>query len=137
MENLSRRAVLTGACAILTMGFVNIPSAANASVKRLSDGRLSVRIKSIPELASVGGAVQIGKLKGTPVGLARTGDTKYVAFSLACPHQGVKVVKSENGWVCPAHQSEFESDGDLLLGPATSRLTRIPVRLRSGNAVIG
>ena len=137
MEEVSRRSVLSGACALLALGLVNMPVAANASVKRLRDGRLLVRVKAIPELTEVGGAVQIGKVKGKAVGLARTGANTYVAFGLACPHQGVTVVRQGAGWVCPAHLSEFEADGDLLLGPATSRLTRIPSRLSKGRVTVG
>lgn len=114
-----------------------MPVAASASVRKLSDGRLSVRVSSLPELAEVGGAVQIGKIKGKAVGLARTGTSKYVAFSLTCPHQNYTVVREGNGWVCPAHKSEFEADGDLLLGPATSRLPRIPSRLVKGRLIVG
>lgn len=137
MENLTRRSVIQGACALFAASFVGLPEAANASVKRIANGRLSVRVKLIPELSEIGGAVQIGNFKGKPAGLARTGTDTYVAFSLACPHQGVTVERSDKGWVCPAHMSEFESDGDLVLGPATRRLPRIPSRFSNGRVIVG
>jgi hypothetical protein len=40
-----------------------------------------------------------------PVAIARTGTSKYIAFNLACPHQGVIVARNEKGWVCSAHLS--------------------------------
>lgn len=137
MEELSRRSLIAGACAIIALGSVNLPVAANASVKKIANGRVSVRVRAIPELSQVGGAVSIGKVKGKPVGLARTGPSTYVAFSLVCPHQGVTVVREGNGWVCPAHRSEFEVDGDLVLGPATSRLPRVPSRVSGSRVIVG
>lgn len=137
MSDVSRRSLLTGVCASIALGVVNIPIAAEASVKKLSNGRLSVKVSAIPELSKVGGAVRIGKYKGQEVGVARTGASRYVAFNLACPHQGVTVIREGNGWVCPAHRSEFEANGNLMLGPATSGLVRVPSRLSRGQLIIG
>lgn len=137
MENMSRRAVLTGACALIALGSTALPAAAQSAIRTLPDGRLAVRLKGVPELANVGGAVSIGTIKGNPVGVARTGPSAYRAFSLRCPHQGAKVVRSAVGWTCPAHGSEFEADGDLILGPATTSLSRVPARLRSGVLTVG
>ena len=72
-----------------------------------------------------------------PVAIARTGTSQYIAFNLLCPHQGVTVTRNESGWVCNAHGSEFEADGDLVLGPATTGLTRLPMKISKGVATIG
>lgn len=135
---LSRRELLTGVCALAVTGgvvAVALPAAAESAIRRLPDGRVSVRIRAVQALSTVGGAVRIGDVKGQPTGLARTGRSTYVAFSLRCPHQGAPVDRSPQGWVCPAHGSEFKPDGKLVLGPATSGLKRIPTRA-SGNQVI-
>lgn len=135
---INRRALLSGACALLaftTLG--SFPTSASAEIRKISNGRLSVKLKSIPELSQVGGSVGVGNVKGKPVAITRTGKSSYIAFSLNCPHQGVKVSKSENGWVCDAHGSEFEADGDLVLGPATTRLPRVPMKISKGVATIG
>jgi Rieske Fe-S protein len=137
MEPISRRALLTGACAILALGGSSAPATANPAVKKLSGGRLSVDLKAVPELSTVGGTTRIGSVKGTPVAIARTGQTKYIAFSLKCPHQGVTVSRTDDGWLCKEHLSEFEADGDLILGPATKRLTRVPIKVSRGIATIG
>jgi len=39
--------------------------------------------------------------------------------------------------MCPAHNSEFEGDGDLVLGPATTGLARVPIKVSRGVATIG
>jgi Rieske Fe-S protein len=137
MEPISRRSFIAGVCAVVALGGSEIPAAANAAVKKLPGGRLSVDLKAMPALAKVGGATRIGSIKGVPVAIARTGTSKYIAFNLLCPHQKVAVTQNEKGWVCNAHGSEFESDGDLVLGPATTGLARIPVKISKGVATIG
>jgi Rieske Fe-S protein len=139
MKDVSRRSFLAGACGLIAIGGVSaLPAAAQTALRKLPDGRIEVTLKSVPELASVGGAVAIGNVKGVPVGLTRTGSSGYKAMSLRCPHQGVTVNRSDIGWTCFAHGSEFESDGDLVRGPATRGLSRIPVSaVRKGKVIVG
>ena len=130
--------MLTGACALLALtGLGALPASANSGIRKLGNGRVSVKLKSIPELAKVGGSVGIGNVKGKPVAITRTGNASYVAFSLSCPHQQVTVSREGNGWVCDAHGSEFKADGALVLGPATKRLTRVPIQVSRGVATVG
>ena len=128
---------MAGVCAVVALGAGEVPAAANTAVKKLPGGRISVNLKAMPALAKVGGATRIGSVKGVPVAIARTGTSKYIAFNLECPHQGVTVTRNESGWVCNAHGSEFEPDGDLVLGPATTGLARVPVKISKGLAIIG
>lgn len=137
MEPISRRSLFAGVCAVVALGASEVPAAANTAVKKLPGGKLSVTLKNLPALSAVGGATRIGSVKGVPVGIARIGTNKYTAFSLRCPHQGITVSKTENGWMCTAHNSEFESDGDLVLGPATTGLTKVPIKVSRGIATIG
>lgn len=137
-SELNRRVLLSGACALLALsGLGAFPSSASAEVRKNRNGRLSVKLKRIPELAEIGGSVGVGSIKGKPVAITRTGKSSYIAFSLNCPHQGVKVSKNVNGWVCGAHGSEFEADGSLILGPATTSLPRVPMKISKGIAIIG
>ena len=137
MEPISRRSFIAGVCAVVALSGSELPAAANTAVKKLPGGRISVNLKAVPALAKVGGAAKIGSVKGVPVAIARTGTFKYIAFNLLCPHQGVTVTQNEKGWVCNAHGSEFEADGDLVLGPATSGLARVPMKISKGLATIG
>ena len=137
MTELSRRALLTGACALLLAGGSQTSAVANPAIKKLRGGKLSVRLKDLPALATVGGAVRIGSIKGAPVAIARIENNKYVALDLRCPHQGATVDRTEQGWLCNVHLSEFESDGDLLLGPATTGLKKIAIKVSRGVAVVG
>jgi len=137
MEDVSRRAVLAGACGLLVLGTSALPVAAQSAVRQLPNGKLEVRLKAIPELATIGGAVRVGVIKGAPIAVARTGTTAYRAFSLVCPHAGVTVARSPAGWNCPAHGSQFEADGDLVLGPATTSLRQVPTKLMRRVLVVG
>jgi Rieske Fe-S protein len=137
MEPISRRTLFAGACAMLALGGSGIPAAAQSVVKKLPGGKLSVKLKDLPELANVGGAVKIGSIKGIPVAVSRTSASKYVAFNLLCPHQQFPVERNEQGWVCKLHGSEFESNGDLSLGPATTALKRVAIKVSRGVATIG
>jgi Rieske Fe-S protein len=137
-HEINRRALLSGACALLALtGLGALPASASSEIRKLSNGRVSVKLKSLPELAKVGGSVGIGNVKGKPVAITRTGASSYIAFSLSCPHQGVKLTQAATGWVCDAHGSEFEADGDLVLGPATTRLPRVPMKISKGTATVG
>lgn len=137
MESISRRSLFAGACAVIALGGSEVPAAAIAVVKKLPGGKLSVKLADLPALSAVGGAMRIGSIKGVPVGIARVGTNKYTAFNLRCPHQGITVTKTESGWMCKAHNSEFENDGDLLLGPATTGLIKVPIKVSRGVATIG
>jgi Rieske Fe-S protein len=137
MEPISRRSFIAGVCAVVALGGSELPAAANTAVKKLPGGRISVNLKAVPALAKVGGATRVGSVKGVPVAIARTGTSQYIAFNLLCPHQKVTVTQNEKGWVCNAHGSEFESNGDLALGPATTGLARVPIKVSKNVATIG
>jgi len=137
MEPISRRTLFAGACAVIALGGSEVPAAANAAVKKLPNGKLSVTLKNLPALSAVGGAMRIGSIKGVPIGIARVGTNKYTAFNLRCPHQGITVSRTDSGWMCKAHNSEFEADGDLVLGPATTGLASVPIKVSRGVATIG
>ena len=141
MEEISRRKLITGTCAVALLGaFGALPANANvpaSAIKRLPNGRLAVQLRQIAALAKVGGATRIGDFKGKPFAIARTGSAKYIAFSLSCPHQGVTVDQTENGWRCDAHGSEFATNGGLVFGPATTGLFKIPIKVSKGVATIG
>lgn len=138
-QGLTRRAVLTSACAALGLAAsaaAALPAAAESAVRRLPDGRLAVQVRRIPELTQVGGAVRVGTVNGRPVAVARTA-RGYSALSLVCPHQGATVVRDPDGWICPAHGSEFTSTGGLVLGPATRGLPVVRSDFSRGVLTVG
>jgi Rieske Fe-S protein len=136
-EAIDRRALLAGVCGVIAATIAPLPASAANSVKKLPGGRLSVQLNKIPELRIEGGSVRVGVVKGKQVAITRTGTKSYKAISLSCPHQGVTVARTDTGWRCDAHGSEFEANGSLVLGPATTDLAAIPMKISRGVATLG
>lgn len=80
--------------------------------------------------------MRVGTIDGRPVGVARTA-TGYRAISLVCPHQGATVVRDPEGWLCPAHGSEFTPAGGLVLGPATRGLSPLKAEMNKDVLIVG
>ncbi len=94
-----------------------------------STGTFTVKPGDYAALANIGSAV---KVRNSPaVALAKTA-TGFVAFSLACPHQGTTVViDSDFSMFCPNHGAMFTAAGAWIGGQPTSSLARLPVSLDS------
>ena len=137
MEDLSRRTLLAGLCGVAVTTIADLPAEASNTVKKLPDGRISVRVRDILALKEVGSSVRVGVFRNQPVALARTGPSSFIAFALICPHEQYRVQKDGEGWLCKEHGSKFEANGDLNFGPATTGLPRIPAKFSKGQVVIG
>lgn len=57
---------------------------------------------------------------------------QFLAFNQACPHAGtaVKYQKTSTNFLCPNHQSEFDIDGNVTKGPATTGLRKFNTELK-------
>lgn len=137
MKDVSRRALIAGACGVAMAAIPGLSAEAASAVKKLSNGKLSVRVRDIAALKEIGSSIRIGVIKGKPVALTRTGASTFSAFTLICPHQGVTVERDETGWVCNAHGSKFEANGDLNFGPAITGLPFVPAKFNRGVVVVG
>ena len=59
-------------------------------------------------------------------------DNKIEVFSSRCTHLGCKINKVENGdMVCPCHGSEFSKNGNVVRGPASKPLKKLPFTINS------
>jgi Rieske Fe-S protein len=64
---------------------------------------------------------------GKHILLVRTAAAEYLALSMECTHQQCEVASPVGGvLVCPCHGSEFNVQGAVLQGPASSPLKRYP-----------
>jgi Rieske Fe-S protein len=146
MRDLSRRAVLAGACGSC--------AAAVAGCATYTTGRAAPT--EIAPAPPVGGAPRTDDSAGSengvvaaaadiPVGggkvfaeadLVITQPTagKFVAFSATCTHQGCTVSTITDDTVdCPCHGSSFAlADGSVVKGPATSGLAEKEIRVSGG-----
>ncbi len=99
----------------------------------------------LPDISS---AFKIGKPEEIPVGSEKLYPDKKVlvkrdekgisAVSLVCTHLGCIVGKTEQGgFSCPCHGSKFDSNGNVVAGPAPKGLNWLEVsRLPNGKLVV-
>lgn len=103
-----------------------------AEAYTVEDGALIVMLDKVAELDSAGGSVKvIDNRLPSPIVIARTGETRYEAVSLLCPHRGAEVEYQHKGqrFRCASlGHSSFSTDGTRLKGPAKHDLTRYEVK---------
>ena len=60
------------------------------------------------------------------------------AFTAICTHQGCVVgpPSSDGTMICPCHGSEFDGDGNVLVGPATAPLEHFAVTTCGGDVYV-
>ncbi|BAZ44015.1 Rieske [2Fe-2S] domain-containing protein [Chondrocystis sp. NIES-4102] len=63
---------------------------------------------------------------------------KLIAVNPTCPHAGCTVGwESDTGkFICPCHDSEFGSNGEVLTGPATEALANYEVKLEGDSILV-
>jgi Rieske Fe-S protein len=85
-------------------------------------GTVSIKVADHPELATVNELVSLGGGRA----VKRTGATTFAAFSMRCTHESTQVnitgASAGNSFVCPAHGSRFDNNGQVTLGPAAQNL---------------
>ena len=82
-------------------------------------------------VASAGGFLLIDAAKTVAI---NTGE-EIRAFTSVCTHQQCDINSFQNNrMVCPCHNSQFNTDGEVVGGPAPSPLTEFTVE-RDGNTV--
>lgn len=88
-------------------------------------------------LTSVGGAVAIDAPSDTIL-VVRVSDTKVVAVSAICTHQGCEnlYTPSSQTFDCPCHGSQFSLNGAVLRGPARQSLAVYSATLASNTITI-
>lgn len=85
---------------------------------------LNTQLLNVGDFISDNGAIVVRIASGNAL-------TSFSAFSNACPHAGYAVtyVKSNNTFNCALHGSNFNGDGSLKNGPATTGLGKKTVEI--------
>ena len=86
---------------------------------------ITVKLIDFPALGAIGGIAGVGTVLFAPVAVVRTGQAAYLALSRVCSHAGCVINLATNGFGCPCHGSQFDSQGKVLVGPAPTALTRL------------
>jgi cytochrome b6-f complex iron-sulfur subunit len=60
----------------------------------------------------------------------------FSALSLVCTHLGCTVEQKDNGFACPCHGSRYDSNGNVLRGPAQKSLRSLRVEITSDQHLI-
>ncbi len=58
------------------------------------------------------------------------------ALSAVCPHLGCLIDRSDTGFVCPCHTSDFDRRGEALRGPSPRAMDPIEARVRDGHVEV-
>jgi hypothetical protein len=127
VQALNRRAFICAGAAVAAL--TALPAVAATGVKTLKNGKTVIDLAANKTLTEVGGLIELSIKKYGKVAVVRTSkSTKgFSVINLACPHAGVLVSKSSEGWSCnpPGHGSVFALNGALKVGPAASALKLI------------
>ena len=78
-------------------------------------------------LLVVGGALALGSnvIDSKGILLYRQSDTNVLAFSRNCTHNSCTIDSFQNGTsTCPCHGSQFNTSGNVVIGPAIIPLTQ-------------
>ncbi len=133
-EDRTRRVLLGSAVALiggLVLGGASLFRGSSRPASQASGGSASGEVLANVADVPVGGGDQVTDPQtGEPIWVLQLTPGAFTAYDAACPHQGcpVKFVSPASGFACPCHGSAFDSTGKLLLGPARTGLTPIPVR---------
>ncbi len=146
---LGRRCVLSSLGALALVGCSGATSDVDAGDQDAGDDGATADAAQGDETAQACGS-SLGKLVGTeaqfPVGtwklvgqLIIAQDTSgFFAFSAVCTHQGCLVnPPSKTGTtICYCHGSEFDGNGKVLVGPATTPLPHFALSVCNGNVYV-
>ena len=87
-----------------------------------ANGVVTLTIDAASPLASVGGAALVQTGSGLFL-VARTGPDSFTALTSTCTHQACTITGSAGArYVCPCHGSNFDTSGNVLMGPASRAL---------------
>lgn len=84
-------------------------------------------LSDYPELGDAGGMAQFEDDETgfrDRVFVVNDATEGLIAVSSRCTHRGCEVNARSTNFLCPCHDSQFEFNGDLKLGPATRALDR-------------
>ncbi|MGE5237203.1 MAG: ubiquinol-cytochrome c reductase iron-sulfur subunit [Chloroflexota bacterium] len=96
--------------------------------------RVSVKKEGIP----VGGSEEI-VVNNVPVIVINRHGKGFVALSRVCTHLGclVQYERESGRLLCPCHAGLFDAEGNVLSGPPTKPLARLPIRVEGDRLIVG
>jgi Rieske Fe-S protein len=141
-SHVSRRAVLAvGAAGAAGAGAVALAACnpgggegAGTTTPTAAADQTLVALKDVP----VGSAVSAKLPDGSAIIVTQPTAGTAACFSAICTHQGCTVAPAGSELHCPCHGSRYNAaTGDVLQGPATRPLARVPVHVAGGDVLTG
>lgn len=134
-SRMSRRAVIrAGSVGLVTgvAGVALLSGCAPTPSTAAKAGAVLTKLSNVP----VGGSFNVD-LDGNPLVVSQPTAGVVTAFSAICTHQGCKVAGIDGKLLCPCHGSQFSiTTGDATMGPATTALAKVDVKLDGDNIVV-
>ncbi len=90
-----------------------------------NNGKITLSIDSSSSLANVGGAAYVDYQSGSIL-VDRANNDSFNVLSSTCTHQGCTITNfdtSTKQFICPCHGSQFNLNGQVVVGPARTSLT--------------
>lgn len=131
-SRMSRRAVITASSVGLVAGVALLSGCSPTPSTAAKPGTVLTKLSNVP----VGGSFNVD-LDGNPLVVSQPTAGVVTAFSAICTHQGCKVAGSDGKLQCPCHGSQFSiTTGAATMGPATTALAKVDVKLDGDNIVV-
>ena len=140
---MQRRSFIKGACRICLLGTSAAAVAAMASCSPASGKNiLHPEVKNnkvlIPLSTFDAAAFQIispAKFQ-FEIAVERKADNTYSALLLSCTHYSNELTVTGNGFICSAHGSRFDKQGNVLKGPAENALKQLRTQIINNDLLI-
>jgi Rieske Fe-S protein len=115
---ISRRAFFADSTAIAALAML-AASCSELTAPRQFDP-ITIKVSDFPDLATLNRFVKADGARA----VKRTGTGTFAAFGLACTHEGtaVNLVDNSTTFFCPNHESRFDNNGQVTVGPAAAPL---------------
>ncbi len=89
-----------------------------------AEGKVRLRVPRYPELARDGGAVTLRVPGKPPLLVVHPGGDTFSVLDATCTHEGCPLGFEGGEVVCPCHGARFDTEGTVLVRPATVGLKK-------------
>ncbi len=105
-------------------------------INLIAQNAVKINLNNYPDLSSIGGITGI-QINQETAFLKRATINSVVCFNSACTHAGcpISYFKPQNKFNCSCHGSQYDNNGDVLQGPASSALIQYSCEAIIDNAV--
>ena len=127
------------ACLLVATGFL-VPALSGCGPGAYQVFNTEVRddLVTVPADSFVKGPLVLVRPKGWyySIALRKKEDNTYSALLLKCTHQDNQLTAASNGYSCSLHGSAFNTQGQVVKGPAEKALKTYPVTIETNSIII-